>query len=129
MKAAALQKTDGHFRRIAGGLIGCGSISVGFLCAVASVLGVRVNTSYSLPMGFYIETSGSATSLVEFCPTGTFGRQSSERRYRIAGFACADGAVPLLKPIIAREGDLVETTPHGIKVNGTLLTTDSASGE
>jgi conjugative transfer signal peptidase TraF len=80
-----------------------------------------LNTSYSLPMGLYIETGDPATALVEFCPAGTFAEQSSARGYRTAGFACADGAVPLLKPIVAREGDLVETTPRGIKVNGVLL--------
>ena len=32
-----------------------------------------------------------------------------------------DGAVPLLKPIVATEGDRVEMTPEGIKVNGALL--------
>src|SRR5215510_4478126 len=46
---------------------------------------------------------------------------TSERGYRTAGFACGDGAVLLLKPIVAREGDLVETTPKGIKVNATSL--------
>ena len=48
-------------------------------------------------------------------------KQIRERGYRTAGFACGDGAVPLLKPIVAREGDLVEATPKGIKVNGALL--------
>jgi conjugative transfer signal peptidase TraF len=121
MEAAMLQKTDGRSRRIVGRLIGFGSVSLATVCLVAAELGVRVNTSYSLPMGLYISTSDHAAPLIEFCPIGLFAKQSSERGYRTSGFACADGAVPLLKPIIAREGDVVEMLAQGIRVNGTLL--------
>jgi len=112
---------DGRSKNIALGLISCSVVSVGVLSLAACVLGIRVNTSYSLPLGLYIRTNDSAARLIEFCPVGSFAQQSSERGYRGASFACADGAVPLLKPVVATEGDLVETTPAGIKVNGVLL--------
>jgi conjugative transfer signal peptidase TraF len=35
--------------------------------------------------------------------------------------ACPDGGEPLLKPIVARAGDLVEVTVRGIHVNGRLI--------
>lgn len=116
-----LWKTDGRCSRTALRLVGFGSVGLAAIYIVANTLGVRINTSYSLPLGLYIETRDPAAPLIEFCPPGRFAKQSSERGYRTAGFACGDGAVPLLKPIVAREGDLVETTPKGIKVNGTLL--------
>ncbi|MCZ2075574.1 MAG: S26 family signal peptidase [Bryobacteraceae bacterium] len=116
-----LRKTDGRFSRIALRLVGFGSVGLAASYIAANTLGVRINTSYSLPMGVYIETSDLAAPLVEFCPTALFAKESSERGYRTAGLACGDGAVPLLKPIVAREGDLVETTARGIKVNGALL--------
>ena len=115
------RKTDGRCSRTVVQLIGFGSVGLAALCIVANAVGLRVNTSYSLPMGLYIETRDPLAPLIEFCPTGLFAKQSSDRGYRTAGVACGDGAVPLLKQIVAREGDLVETTPNGIKVNGVLL--------
>jgi conjugative transfer signal peptidase TraF len=121
MEEAVPWKMDGRSRKIAFGLIGSAVFGVGVLSFAAGVLGIRVNTSYSLPLGLYIRTNDSAARLVEFCPVGRFARQSSERGYRAASFACADGTVPLLKPIVATEGDLIETSPAGIRVNGVLL--------
>lgn len=114
-------KMDGRSRKIAFGLIGAGVVGFGVLSFAAAILGIRLNTSYSLPLGLYIGTTDSGAALIEFCPTGSFARQSSERGYRAASFACADGAVPLLKPVVATEGDLVETSPAGVRVNGVLL--------
>ena len=37
--------------------------------SLASVFGVRINTSYSLPMGLYMRTSDPHASLIEFCPS------------------------------------------------------------
>ena len=115
-----LRKTPGPFKRSVR-VIGFGGFGFAALCLTAVALGVRINTSYSLPMGLYIATNDPAASLIEFCPAGVFAKQSSERGYRTPGFACADGAVPLLKQIVAREGDVVGMTPAGIEVNGTLL--------
>lgn len=87
---------------------------------VGGVFGLRINTSPSLPMGLYITTADSDANLVEFCPAEPFGTLSIERGYREPG-ACRDGAAPLLKPIIARSGDVVEVSERGISVNGALL--------
>ena len=116
-----LRKTDGRCRRIGRHLIGFCGIGLVALFLAATVIGLRINTSYSLPMGLYIVTTDPAATLVEFCPASPFATQSSERGYRTPGITCSDGAVPLLKPIVARYGDLVEMTPAGIKVNGSLL--------
>jgi conjugative transfer signal peptidase TraF len=83
-------------------------------------LGLRINTSPSLPMGLYITTADASANLVEFCPVEPFATLSRARGYRAPG-SCGDGADPLLKPIVAKAGDSVEVSALGISVNGTLL--------
>lgn len=116
-----LRKTDGRSRVTTVWTIVLSCVSLTGACTVVSAVGLRFNTSYSLPMGLYIATNDPAATLIEFCPADRFAKQSSERGYRTRGIACSDDAVPLLKPIVAKDGDLVETTPSGIKVNGQLL--------
>ena len=83
-------------------------------------LGFRINTSPSLPMGLYVTTADSAANLVEFCPAEPFAALAITRGYRDSGI-CPDGAAPLLKPVVARPGDVVELSTQGICVNGALL--------
>ena len=83
-------------------------------------LGLRFNTSASLPLGLYVTTTDGRASLVEFCPAEPFATFSIARGYRDPG-ACRDGAAPLLKPVVASAGDTVELSAHGISVNGILL--------
>jgi conjugative transfer signal peptidase TraF len=99
------------------------SAAVALAVLVAGLLpvcGIRINTSYSLPMGIYVRTSDPRAGLIEFCPEGRFAAESSARGYRTPGF-CPDGAVPLLKPVVAQPGDMVEMSAAGIAVNGHLL--------
>jgi len=86
----------------------------------SGALGLRINTSPSLPMGLYITTADADANLVEFCPAEPFATLSIVRGYRDSG-TCRDGAAPLLKPVIARAGDVVEVSARGISVNGALL--------
>ena len=79
--------------------------------------GLRLNTSPSLPVGLYRTTSDPAANLVEFCPAEPFANLAIERGYRSAG-NCPDGAAPLLKPVVAKPGDIVEVSARGIVVNG-----------
>ena len=60
-----------------------------------AISGIRINTSYSLPMGIYVRTSDQRASLIEFCPEGRFAIESSSRGYRTRGF-CPDGAVTVM---------------------------------
>ena len=80
-------------------------------------LGLRLNTSPSLPVGLYRTTSDPAANLVEFCPAEPFAHLAIARGYRSAG-NCPDGAAPLLKPVVAKPGDIVEVSARGIVVNG-----------
>jgi conjugative transfer signal peptidase TraF len=80
-------------------------------------IGLRINTSPSLPVGLYIRTSNPAASLVEFCPAEPYAQLAVVRGYRSAG-NCRDGAAPLLKPVIAQARDVIDISPKGITVNG-----------
>jgi len=83
-------------------------------------LGLRINTSPSLPVGLYIATTEHHANLVEFCPVEPFATLAIVRGYRDPG-VCRDGAAPLLKPVVARSGDVVELSARGISVNGVFL--------
>jgi conjugative transfer signal peptidase TraF len=92
------------------------------LCVVTllGLAGLRINITNSLPTGVYRITNDANSSLVEFCPEGVFSALSSSRGYRPSGL-CADGAAPLLKPVIAHPGDTVVLSGKGISVNGRSL--------
>jgi conjugative transfer signal peptidase TraF len=83
-------------------------------------IGLRINASPSLPIGIYVTSKESRASLVEFCPSAPFASLAIARGYRDQG-TCQDGGAPLLKPVVARAGDLVEVSAQGIAVNGRFL--------
>lgn len=84
---------------------------------IFDLAGLRINTSPSLPVGLYQTTSNPAATLVEFCPGSALGGLALERGYRSAG-SCGDGGAPLLKPVIAKWGDVVDVSLGGLVVNG-----------
>lgn len=87
-----------------------------FLC---QALDLKLNTTPSIPLGLYMRTSDPGGYAV-FCPQGDIVSVANERGYRSAG-SCPDGFVPLVKPIVARVGDVVTLNAFGIAVNGELL--------
>lgn len=87
---------------------------------VCGFVGVRFNSSPSLPVGMYVTTADEHANLVEFCPAEPSASLSITRGYRDPG-NCLDGAAPLLKPVVASAGDAVELSARGIFVNGVLL--------
>ena len=90
------------------------------LFLVCGLIGLRINSSPSLPIGLYITTEGDRANLAEFCPADSAGDLAIARGYRDAG-NCRDGAAPLLKPVVARPADVVELSDRGITVNGRIL--------
>jgi conjugative transfer signal peptidase TraF len=77
-----------------------------------------------------IANATGATNLAEFCPAEPFASLAISGGYRSSG-SCQDGALPLVKPVVADSGDIVEFSAGGMAVNGRLLpnsaplTTDS----
>jgi conjugative transfer signal peptidase TraF len=96
------------------------AVSAFVLVSVATVLqfaGLRVNASASLPMGLYKITSDFSEKLVAFCPPEPFASLSAGRGYRRRG-SCPDGFEPLMKPVVATSGDVVDLSVNGIAING-----------
>lgn len=87
---------------------------------IVGLVGIRINASPSLPMGLYEKTFDAHATLVEFCPPEPYARIALERGYRSSG-NCPDGAEPLMKPLIAIAGDIVDVSARGLAVNGVLL--------
>src|SRR3954453_3530517 len=83
-------------------------------------IGVRLNASPSLPIGLYVVTSDPNAELVEFCPDEPAASVGIHRGYRSRG-NCPDGGTPLLKPVIASAGDVVQVARTGLTVNGSML--------
>lgn len=100
-------------------VVGNGSASLIGLFALVGIAGIRINTTPSLPVGLYIETN-EKSKLIEFCPIGAPAALAVSRGYRTRG-NCPDGASPLLKPIVATAGDVVELTAAGISVNARFI--------
>jgi len=88
-------------------------------CVTAGLLGYRVNTTLSLPMGIWREaTTAEHSAYVTFClPDAPFARDIAARGYIPHGL-CPVGLAPLLKPVAAVAGDTVDVMPDGIAVNG-----------
>jgi conjugative transfer signal peptidase TraF len=87
---------------------------------IAGAMGIRINASTSLPLGLYKETTDFRATLIEFCPQEPYGRLAAGRGYRSLG-NCPDRAAPLMKPVVAKAGDIVNVSSMGITVNGVLL--------
>jgi len=92
-------------------------LTVGILYSGAGALGIRLNSSPSLPVGLYQVASGHDATLVEFCPAEPLASLANARGYRQAG-TCPDGGSPLMKPVVARAGDSVQVSARGLSVNG-----------
>ena len=112
---------SGHLDCRAARFLAAALLALGCMAVAAAVGGVRINISRSLPLGVYARTNDPHAKLIEFCPAEPFAAESSARGYRTHGTACPDGALPVLKPVVAVAGDRVVLAANGIRVNGRLL--------
>ena len=103
------------FRKVLLGLLVVSGIGL----FIAHRMGVRLNTTASLPLGLYIRTLADS-DYVTFCLDDDMGRMALKRRYVSSG-SCSYGGAPLLKKVVARPGDTVHLDDRGISVNGKLL--------
>ena len=111
----------------------CGRAVVGVPLAGALIaailgLGLHVNLSPSAPRGLYRAITGAPTrgAWVAACVSpeaATFGRA---RGYLGAG-SCVGGVQPVIKPVVALAGDVVELGPEAMVVNGQRLPGSSSS--
>jgi conjugative transfer signal peptidase TraF len=98
-------------------------ISVLAVMAVLYFLGVRINTTKSIPLGLYLTSKQAVEkgAYVFFCPPDNeIFATAKKRNYITSGF-CPGGYGYLMKRIVATEGDVVTTSRRGVSVNGQLL--------
>lgn len=119
----ALNTKTAAKRLALGSLILALGLSLGYLWS--NTQGYRINPTQSMPQGIWKMTPWTATlhrgQTVFACPSPTaLSRQAKARGYLYYG-NCPSGYAPLLKPVAAIAGDIVELSIKGIKVNGQWL--------
>jgi len=91
--------------------------------SVLMMCGLRINTSSSIPKGLYWMSKDIASKgqYIIFCPQNTkLFRNALNKGYLDVGF-CEDRFKPLMKKIVAMEGDVVSSMPYGVIINNLLL--------
>ena len=109
--------------RALGGLAFFAVVAFGWDTIAAS--GLRVNFTPSVPMGLYrltsIPTTGvSRGMLVAACPPPDAAELGRRRGYVAVG-PCPENVEPLLKTVVAVEGDVVAVSSRGVAVNNCFL--------
>ncbi|MCZ2328965.1 conjugative transfer signal peptidase TraF [Bartonella sp. F02] len=93
------------------------------LGVILSIIGIRVNTTPSIPVGIYWASKDPIEkgSYVMFCPppVSVFAL-AKEWGYIASGF-CSGGYGYMMKKVVAAKEDILTVTPNGILVNGHLL--------
>ena len=95
---------------------------VSLLLTSAIGFGLRVNFSESAPRGIYRAVPGTPVrgTWVAACVSADAAALGRARGYLGPG-PCAGEAEPVLKPIVAVAGDIVELSPQAVVVNGDSL--------
>jgi conjugative transfer signal peptidase TraF len=88
-----------------------------------TALGLRINTSNSIPKGLYWVSKEKFLkgSYVLFCPSNTPVFQKARMRGIVSGGLCPGGFGYLMKQVAAVGRDLVSSHAEGVSVNGHLL--------
>jgi conjugative transfer signal peptidase TraF len=84
--------------------------------------GYELNLSPSVPVGLYAATEDSlyVGQMVSVCLPAEAAQLGHARGYIGAG-ECEDGTQPVLKMVVAMEGDRVEVKREGVRINGELV--------
>lgn len=88
--------------------------------AAAGLAGVRLNTTPSMPRGLWISGQGPLRRgvVIAACLPDAALAARLARAGALGPGRCPGGIAPLMKPIVAVEGDVVTVTPAGLAVNG-----------
>lgn len=97
--------------------------AIGAISAGAYTVGIRVNTTTSIPKGVYIMTSDplAVGSYVIVCPPDVQVFKEAKARGYLGPGLCPGGYGNLMKRVLAAKNDQVTVSPVGITVNGQLL--------
>lgn len=104
-------------------VVGGGLLALGLGTATALVGGYRLNLTDSLPPGVWRVTARPAQrgDVVAVCPPNTRAIAGAVAAGYLRRGVCPGLVAPLLKPIAAVAGDVVELSSRGVAVNGALL--------
>ncbi|MDI2113879.1 conjugative transfer signal peptidase TraF [Commensalibacter nepenthis] len=103
------------------------AISILTLALLLKVGGFRINSTPSEPMGIWRSTNyANKGDLVEACipPTATM-IEARKRGYLLSG-KCKGNLAPVIKRIVAIEGDSVSIELNGLSINGVLFSSNLA---
>jgi conjugative transfer signal peptidase TraF len=98
------------------------AISILFL-SIANYSPIQINLTGSMPRGIYLLRSSQAVhrgSFVMVCMPNSLASFALQRGYLQHG-SCKNGAQPLLKQVIAEDGDTIVLTAKKIQINGNQL--------
>lgn len=93
------------------------------LSAVLYMVGARINTTKSIPVGLYWTSwrpIGKGVYVIFCPPDGRVFDEAKARGYIGAG-SCPGGYGLMMKRVLATQGDVVSISDRGVVVNGDLL--------
>lgn len=95
-------------------------ITLFLVMLVSYFLGVRINTTPSIPVGIYkiIDKRPSKGDIVSFCPPNTPLFQEIKLRGWINKGFCDGELGTMMKIIVAESGDTISIDPSGVFING-----------
>lgn len=90
---------------------------------VAYVLGVRINSTRSIPLGMYRLSHDPVVkgAYVLFCPSPNPAFDLAKARGYIGAGFCPGGYGYMMKRVVAEQHDIVSVTDQGVLVNGMVL--------
>jgi conjugative transfer signal peptidase TraF len=102
--------------------------SIALICLVAIggiclVVGIKINTSESIPLGIYRSSEGPVKKgdYVVFCPPPNPDFDMAKNRGYLTGGLCPGGYGYMMKDVAGISGDIVAVDDDGVRVNGILL--------
>ena len=95
-------------------------IAIGGICLV---VGIKINTSKSIPLGIYRSSEGPVEKgdYVVFCPPSDPVFNMAKERGYLAGGLCPGGYGYMMKDVAGISGDIVAVKDDGVRVNGIML--------
>lgn len=98
-------------------------IMILLLAIVAYMVGARINTTKSIPVGLYWTTNDPVAlgAYVMFCPPNSAVFAIARSRGYITGGFCPGSYGYLMKKVLAAKGDVIRVSDSGISVNGVQL--------